>query len=190
MTLLKYKQPGKGLEITYGFHPTIFGECLIGVSSRGICFLNFLDGTSRRQVLEHQKANWKNAGFKSDSVITGKIVKRIFTGGGKPAILLVKGTDFQIKVWEALLKIDFGATSSYKKIAAAIGKFGAVRAVGNACGRNDWAFLIPCHRVLTSGGELGGYRWGEKRKLAILEWERAKASQRLLYRPPWQLKMI
>ena len=164
----------RDMEIAYGFHPTVFGECLIGVSGRGICFLNFLDGTSHRQALEQQKANWKNAIFKSDSVITGKIVKRIFTGGRKPATLLVKGTNFQIKVWEALLKIDFGATSSYKKIAAAIGKPGAVRAVGNACGRNDLAFLIPCHRVLTSGGELGGYRWGEKRKLALLEWERMR----------------
>lgn len=175
MTPLQYREMGKGMEILYGFPETPFGKCLIGISTRGICFLNFLEDESQkgeRLALRKQKENWKNAQFKLDSVRAESLVKRIFKGGGKPVSLLLKGTNFQVKVWEALLKINRGDVSNYKRIAQKVGMPDSARAVGNACGRNDLAFVIPCHRVLTSSGGLGGYKWGEKKKFAMLEWEK------------------
>jgi AraC family transcriptional regulator of adaptative response/methylated-DNA-[protein]-cysteine methyltransferase len=183
MTPQQYREMGSGMEILYGFHETPFGRCLIGVSARGVCFLNFLDDEddeSKNAALSHQQENWKNARFKFEPMRTRAVVNQIFKNPRSPVKLLLKGTNFQIKVWEALLKIGQGNVSSYGRIAEELGQPHSARAVGNACGHNDLAFIIPCHRVLTASGGLGGYRWGEKRKRTLLEWEHIKKNPRSL----------
>lgn len=171
----EYKQKGVGLAVTYGIHPTPFGDCLIGVTSRGICRLNFLQTDTRDQTMAEFRQAWSGANLTENEAITAPIIDRIFTRepSGKPLTLLLKGTNFQIKVWEALLQIPSGNVVSYETIARQIGSPNAVRAVGTACGQNGIGYLIPCHRVIQKVGGLGGYRWGLSRKQAMLGWEAA-----------------
>ncbi len=178
MTPGEYKQKGAGIDVTYGIHPTPFGDCLIGVTSRGICRLNFLADDTRDQVLAEFRNAWSGANLLDDERVTAPLIEQIFTPGTstKPLTLLLKGTNFQIKVWEALLQIPAGNVVSYETVARHIGSPNAVRAVGTACGQNGIGYLIPCHRVLQKVGGLGGYRWGLPRKQAILGWEAARAS--------------
>lgn len=159
-----------GLEIRYGVHKSPFGHCLIAVTKRGICQIAFLDRTDEAHVLSTIRERWPEALIKKDQEATHAYAERMFDGrrSKKPFHLLIKGTNFQIQVWEALLRIPEGQTSTYAAIAKVIGKEKAVRAVGTACGKNAIAYLIPCHRVLTSDGGLGGYRWGSWRKEALL----------------------
>lgn len=163
----EYKQKGRGLKISYGFHPTPFGECFIALTDRGICGLSFINRIDRSNVLKDFQKFWKNAIFHHDQTITGQRVERIFSKKGKVR-LLCGGTNFQLKVWEALLKIPPGKVVTYQTIAQKIGKPGASRAVGNAVGRNTIAYLIPCHRVIRGAANIGGYRWGARRKKAML----------------------
>jgi AraC family transcriptional regulator of adaptative response/methylated-DNA-[protein]-cysteine methyltransferase len=171
------KRAGAGLTIHYGFHPSPFGECLIGMTTRGVCHLGFLRPADRRAALAELAAEWPRAQFVEAPRITAPLARQLFAriNGNSPGIdLHVRGTNFQIKVWEALLRIPPGGVVSYEYLARHIRAPRAVRAVANAVAHNPVACLIPCHRVIRKSGALGGYRWGETRKKALLAWEAAR----------------
>jgi AraC family transcriptional regulator of adaptative response/methylated-DNA-[protein]-cysteine methyltransferase len=170
MTPGEYKEKGRGLKIEYGFHPTPFGECLIAVTPRGICHLSFIE--ERRDSIDTLRKNWTNATITIHQERTKAAVQKIFTSGGQ-VNLLCGGTNFQTKVWEALLKIPRGSVVTYKMLAEKIGCPKASRAVGSAVGKNSIAYLIPCHRVIRGVGQVGQYRWGAARKKAMLGLEAA-----------------
>ena len=174
----EYKQKGKGLTIDYGFHPTPFGECFIALTGAGVCSLSFVEPARRKNFLEIFREDWKNARLRLNQDQTKEWIKKIFASersSRTEAInVLFRGTNFQIKVWEALLKIPAGTVVTYKALAQMIGCPQAARAVGNAIGKNPIAYLIPCHRVIRGVGQLGGYRWGIVRKKVMLGKEAAK----------------
>ena len=164
----EYKSRGAGVEIAYGFHPSPFGECLLAITGRGICFLAFVE-TDRDSALEQLKQTWANAAFSEDPARTAPFVEKIFNPSSSvPIPLHLRGTNFQIKVWEALLRLPPGQVTTYQALADQVGSSRAARAVGNAVARNPLAYLIPCHRVLQKTGEFGNYRYGTARKKAIL----------------------
>jgi AraC family transcriptional regulator of adaptative response/methylated-DNA-[protein]-cysteine methyltransferase len=172
-----YRRGGEGLDIRYGWHDTPFGECFIAVTDRGICGLMFVDESTRDAEMEEFRHKWNFARFTEDEGATRPYVDQIFRSSGlrpEKITLQVQGTNFQIKVWEALLRIPSGALTTYAQIAKAIDKPHAFRAVGTAIGSNPVAFLIPCHRVIRQEGTLGGYHWGMTRKNAIIGWEMAQ----------------
>ena len=180
----EYKSGGEGLEIRYGYHSTPFGECLIAVTGRGVCALSFVPPRGRALARESLAKEWRNARIAEDAAGTKRMVQRIFSGSGLgeraaegPLPLLLRGTNFQLKVWEALLAIPAGSVTTYAAIARRIGSPGSARAVGTAVGRNPIAYLIPCHRVIRGTGELGGYRWGAGRKRLILACEAERSDQ-------------
>jgi AraC family transcriptional regulator, regulatory protein of adaptative response / methylated-DNA-[protein]-cysteine methyltransferase len=174
----EFKSRGAGVRIEYGFHPTRFGPCLLGLTPRGICWLSFLSDSGERAALQELKSHWGGASFGERPDATGAVINRIFPsleGRQKsPPNLLLMGTNFQIKVWRALLEIPAGAVVSYQTIGARIGAPSAARAIGSAMGQNAVSYLIPCHRVIRTSGSPGGYRWGEERKRAMLAWEAAR----------------
>ncbi len=162
---------GTGVDIAYGFHPTPFGECLLAVTGRGICFLGFVD-RGHASTLEELKQNWPNASLTESPMRTSPLIETIFgEASASPLALHLLGTNFQIKVWEALLRLPPGEVTTYQGLAGQIGQAGAARAVGSAVGHNPIAYLIPCHRVLRQAGEFGQYRYGSARKKAILLYE-------------------
>ena len=171
----EYKAMGEGLEIVYGYHATPFGECLLAKTDRGICGLSFVQNDDRRPVFASLALRWKNAKLIENPDITRPFIQKIFKPSeGKnstPLHLVLSGTNFQIKVWEALVKIPMGAVVSYEDVAAHIGMPKASRAVGNAVGNNPVSFVIPCHRVIRKTAEFGNYGGGVARKLMILGWE-------------------
>lgn len=172
------KRDGAGLTIQYGFHPSPFGECLIAVTTRGVCHLGFVPPEGRRAALAELKAEWPRALIEEAPRATAPLARRLFRRGNGHASgidLHLRGTNFQIKVWEALLRIPSGGVVSYEDIARCIHAPRAVRAVANAVAHNPVGWLIPCHRVIRKSGALGGYRWGETRKKALLAWEAARA---------------
>ncbi len=174
----EYKNLGKGLVIDYGFHSTPFGECLVATTRRGICFLGFVEDELGREVgLKSLQATWPDASLQENPQTACSEINRIFSpapyAGKEPIKLLLHGTNFQLKVWEALLRLPGGAVTSYSALSDVVGRPGASRAVGNAVGKNPIAYLIPCHRVLRASGDIGGYRWGTPRKRAILALEAA-----------------
>lgn len=172
----EFKSRGAGLTIRYGFHPSPFGEALLAVTDRGICALVFRAEQSRTGMLEQLRRDWENAHCVEERIETGKLMSVIFSAADRaraPLTLYLKGTNFQVKVWEALLSVPPGTVTTYEAVARAIGEPGAGRAVGGAVGKNPVAFIIPCHRVIRKTGELGGYRWGTGRKRLILAWESA-----------------
>jgi AraC family transcriptional regulator, regulatory protein of adaptative response / methylated-DNA-[protein]-cysteine methyltransferase len=180
----EYKRGGEGLEIRWGLHPSPFGECLIALTGRGICGLSFVSHGKERQAVEALAAEWPRARLLHDARRADRVARLLFdpaaravapaaAPGGRPFSLLLHGTNFQIKVWEALLAIPPGTVSTYEAVARSLGREGSARAVGNAVGANPVAFLIPCHRVIRASGELGGYRWGAERKRLMLAWESA-----------------
>jgi len=181
MTPGEFKAKGAGLEISYGFHPSPFGECLLAVTERGICGLGFVGEGGRKQTLEDFKRRWPAAQFQENPEKTGSYIHGIFTAkkknGAHPVKLLLMGTNFQIKVWEALLRIPPGSVACYEDLARQVGKPSAARAVGSAVGRNPISFLIPCHRAIRKMGITGDYHWGAVRKKAILAWEAARKSR-------------
>lgn len=172
----EYKSRGAGIEIDYGFHPSPFGECLLMQTERGVCALAFSSGQSRDEMLAELSRGWEGARIRRDDAASRIMVERIFDSrdGDECSRLraLVRGTGFQIKVWQTLLGIPSGALTSYRDVAQRVGSPGASRAVGTAVGANRIAYLIPCHRVIRGNGSLGGYRWGRGRKLAML-WREA-----------------
>ncbi len=175
----EFKNNGVGLKIFYGRHQTPFGECLIAATARGICMLTFLDDDhSWESALEELRTRWREATLVEDPQQTQTLIEQIFppeSSSDRQAVnLLLRGTNFQIKVWEALLKIPAGAVASYEDVAQMIGQPDAARAVGSAVGANNIAYLIPCHRVIRKNGVIQAYRWGPTRKKAMLGWEAAK----------------
>ena len=177
VTPREFKTGGQGLDIRYGFHPTPFGECLIGLTARGICALSFVDETNKQAEFDDFLDRWQAARLWSDPAGTAPTVEQIFGQKATQKVhLLVQGTNFQLKVWEALLKIPAGAVSTYQHIAQNIGQPAATRAVGAAIGRNPVAYLIPCHRVIRKEGLVGQYHWGSTRKKALLGCEMATSA--------------
>jgi AraC family transcriptional regulator of adaptative response/methylated-DNA-[protein]-cysteine methyltransferase len=159
----EWKAGGDGLVIRTGRAISPFGPVVIGVTDRGICALHFGEADIA--------ADWPRATLRSDDTLAADLVERIFSGLGRPGDplrLFVRGTPFQIAVWQALLRVPEGMVTTYRDLARAVGKPSAARAVGGAVGANPIAWLIPCHRVLRGSGELGGYRWGPERKVAML----------------------
>ncbi len=176
----EYKRRGEGVTIEYGFHPTPFGECLLATTERGICALRFLSTPSKQAAFRGLRAEWPAAELVENDCETGEVCRRIFSGVAKdvstPFHLHLRGTNFQLKVWQALLTIPCGRLANYGDLAVKIGAPKASRAVGSAVGRNPVAYLIPCHRVIRSLGIIGDYRWGRERKQAIIGWETARTS--------------
>src|SRR5260221_6745514 len=176
VTPQEYKQHGAGIRIHYGFHETTFGLALIGVTERGICWLSFLQADEEPRIeLEKMKTHWNNSVFNESVDLTQKFIDQIFNRVHlkQPLHVFVKGTNFQIKVWEALLKIPMGSVTTYQAIASTIKSPKAMQAVGSAVGSNHIAYLIPCHRVIRKDGILGEYRWSSTRKKSIIGWEMA-----------------
>jgi AraC family transcriptional regulator of adaptative response/methylated-DNA-[protein]-cysteine methyltransferase len=176
----EYKLHGSGIRIEYGFHTTPFGDCLIGVTDRGICWLSFLSlDEDGRIELERMKEHWHNSVFHQNQSLTSGFIQSIFYKTGSKTNtklhVFVKGTNFQVKVWDALLRIPMGDVTTYQSIAETIAQPKAMQAVGSAVGSNHIAYLIPCHRVIRKDGILGEYRWDALRKKSIIGWEMAAA---------------
>ena len=171
----EFKKRGEGLRISYGFHPSPFGECLLAVTDRGICAMYFVT-SSPEAVFDEVRRRWPAAGFVEDPKATGEYLNRIFPQNSTTAKLPIdlRGTNFQIKVWQALLEIPPGAVVPYEDLAARVGNPKATRAVGTAVGQNPIAFIIPCHRVIRKVGAVGNYHGGVSRKRAMLAWEAAR----------------
>ncbi len=176
VTPQEFKTHGAGIQIAYGFHGTPLGECLLATTERGICGLSFVQNNDRDGVFLELKNKWKNAQFVENQNYTEGVAQNIFseTATDIKFNLLVKGTNFQIKVWQALLRIPLGNVASYQTIAQSIGNPKALQAVGTAIGANPVGFLIPCHRVIRKEGQIGEYHWGSARKTLILGKEMAK----------------
>lgn len=166
------KSGGLGLTFHYGIYESLLGWCFIAKTARGIHQLVFIDVPDKKeQALEDLRDNWPKASFVEDKQSIKNLAEGIFTPmptPSSPLKLWVKGTEFQIKVWQALLRIPYGRLSSYSAIAALLEQPNASRAVGTAIGKNPVALLIPCHRVIQQTGKIGGYRWGIERKKALL----------------------
>jgi AraC family transcriptional regulator of adaptative response/methylated-DNA-[protein]-cysteine methyltransferase len=176
MTPGEFKKAGEGLSVIYGVHSTPFGEALIALSPRGICGFSFLGPGGKKKALADLKENWPKASLEEEMEKTSRVSASLFSRYSRAARakVLLKGTAFQLKVWEALLKIPAGSVRAYQDVAESIGRPKAARAVGTAIGKNNIAFLIPCHRVIRETGVIGEYRWGSVRKKALLAWEEAR----------------
>jgi AraC family transcriptional regulator of adaptative response/methylated-DNA-[protein]-cysteine methyltransferase len=168
------KSGGAGMSIQYGFHDSPFGESLIAVTDRGLCALAFVQNDDRETLLDELRARWPAADITESKTATQKYARIIFGDSAGDITLFVKGTNFQIRVWEALLRVPAGRAVTYEDIAHSIGQPTAMRAVGAAVGHNPIAYLIPCHRVLRKSGVFGEYHWGASRKKALLGWESAQ----------------
>eukprot|EP01132_Coremiostelium_polycephalum_P000254 gene254-335_t len=178
MTPAEYKNGGKGLSIHYSFATSPFGQLIVASTMKGVCYMVFEE--DRAQAATNLKNKFPHASFqeKLDPLQQQALAIFKYDNHPLPEIKLhLKGTSFQLKVWESLLKIPMGQLSTYGKLAEHIGHPNASRAVGTAIGSNPIAYLIPCHRVIQSSGHLGGYRWGTTRKTAIIGWEGAQMTQ-------------
>ena len=177
MTPGDFKRQGVGLKISYGFCKSPFGECLLAITERGICHLGFVEAEDRSETLRGLFHTWPGSEFTEDRERIRLIVKNIFRidrrQNLRPFNLYLKGTNFQINVWKALLSIPEGWIVSYQDIASYIGHPKAFRAVANAIAINPVAYLIPCHRVIAKSGKIHKYRWGSLRKKALIGWEAA-----------------
>lgn len=180
---------GRGVNVVYGFHPSPLGDMLVAQTEKGICFLGFLMDEARDEPIRRMKAYLPQASYREDTDATragAQEILKIWTGHGdarKKLKLDLQGTNFQIQVWQALLKIPLGETVTYQDIAQQIGRPKSMRAVGNAVGSNPVSLLIPCHRVIRSTGIIDNYGWGSPRKKAILAVESAMCPA-----PPFRLK--
>ena len=175
MTPGEFKARGAGLSMRYGFHICPFGLALVMVTERGLAGLAFCDPGGERAALEDMQGRWPNAHYAEDMAATAPYAARIFDPANwradRPLRVVLIGTDFQVSVWDALLKIPMGKAVAYSDIAEDIGKPTASRAVGAAVGANPVSFVVPCHRAVGKSGALTGYHWGLTRKRAILGWE-------------------
>jgi AraC family transcriptional regulator of adaptative response/methylated-DNA-[protein]-cysteine methyltransferase len=168
------KNLGRGITVRYGFSDTPFGEALLAATPRGLCHLAFVEAGERDSAITELRERWRNAKFERDDARARDFANCIWSSApaaGEPLSLNVAGTNFQLKVWQALLNAGAHGRTTYSDLAAAIGEEGGARAVGNAVGANPIGWLIPCHNVLRRDGALGGYHWGEDRKRAILAWD-------------------
>lgn len=170
----QFSRGGDGLEIRFGLSDSPFGPMFVATTGRGICALSFPDPELPQGALSELQKRWPGAELVEDNARAQNMVSGIFsrdTSMQRPLTLTVRGTNFQLAVWNALLRIPPSGFVAYGDIATAIGRPGAARAVGTAVGANPCAWLIPCHRVIRETGELGGYRWGLTRKRAMCAWE-------------------
>lgn len=168
----EYKSMGSGLVIRYGFQPTPFGMCMAALTERGLCALSFHDESSAEAETEDLKIRWQNARLIRNDGAVEETVRRIFKPEkGEEIRVFMKGTNFQIKVWTAVLRLPYGVFTSYGDLAGTIGSPAASRAVGTALGQNRIGYIIPCHRVLRETGAVTGYRWGSARKKAMIAME-------------------
>lgn len=167
---------GEGLTIRFGFAPTPLGEIIAGITPRGVCHLRFLE--REREAIAELRAEWPKADFVRDDAAVHALAKQLFgaLANRGPLSVVLRGTNFQIKVWEALMRVPPGHAVSYRDLAALAHAPKAHRAVGSALARNPIAILVPCHRVIRGGGDVGEYRWGAERKMALLAWEGATRS--------------
>ncbi|RXJ67607.1 6-O-methylguanine DNA methyltransferase [Halarcobacter ebronensis] len=172
VTPKEYKEFGKNVDITYGYGSTPFGEALIAFTKRGVCYLGFVDD-NKEQIFNRFKEIWAKANLIEDTKKAIEYLDKIFVKKEK-FDLFVKGTNFQINIWKALLNIPSGTITTYQDIANSINKPKAVRAVASAIGSNHIGFLIPCHRVLAKSGAMSGYRWGIERKKILVAYEAIK----------------
>ncbi len=181
MTPGDFKKQGAGLKIEYGFCKSPFGQCLLAATQRGICYLGFVKGDKRAEILSQLFQAWPDSNFNENSQRIDSIVQKVFSVDafkeGASFNLQIKGTNFQIQVWKALLNIPKGWFVSYQDIATHIGRPKAFRAVANAVAINPVAYLIPCHRVVAKSGKIHQYRWGSTRKKALIGWEAAQNRQ-------------
>ncbi len=168
----EYANGGSGVRVTWGAAPTPFGTALIGSTERGVCHLSFVDEPEPDGAVIADE--WPEARLERDDAAARAVADAIFAGDRPP--LHVRGTNFQLQVWQALVRIPQGHVAAYSDVADGLGRPRAVRAVAGAVARNRVAWLIPCHRVIRKVGEAGGYRWGTDRKRAMLAWESARAS--------------
>jgi AraC family transcriptional regulator, regulatory protein of adaptative response / methylated-DNA-[protein]-cysteine methyltransferase len=171
----EWKTGGSGLTVCYGFHPSPFGTALVMATDRGLAGLAFADPGEEEAALADMRGRWRQASYVEDSARTAPLAQRIFDNRqwrpDRPLRVVLIGTDFEVRVWETLLKIPMGRATTYSDIAAKIEKPAASRAVGAAVGKNPVSFVVPCHRVLGKSGDITGYHWGLTRKRAMLGWE-------------------
>jgi AraC family transcriptional regulator of adaptative response/methylated-DNA-[protein]-cysteine methyltransferase len=174
----EWKSGGEGLTISYGFHPSPFGTALVMATERGLAGLAFADPGEERSALADMRSRWPKASFIENAARTAPLACRIFDRklwrADRPLQVVLIGTDFEVRVWETLLKIPMGRAVTYSDIAASIRAPKAARAVGAAVGKNPLSFVVPCHRALGKNGDLTGYHWGLTRKRAMLGWEAAR----------------
>jgi AraC family transcriptional regulator of adaptative response/methylated-DNA-[protein]-cysteine methyltransferase len=178
MTPGEFKSMGEGITIEFGLADTPFGPATIGTTPRGICYFEFVNGIEISTETD-LRANWPCATLTRNDAAAQLLARKIFTKTPTPGRLhvVLKGTNFQIKIWEALLHTERGKVYSYSRLAALAGHANAQRAVGSAMAANIVGYLIPCHRVIQGGGEIGNYRWGTTRKAALLAWEAAQREE-------------
>ena len=171
----EWKTGGAGMTLRYGFHASPFGMAVVMITSRGLAGLAFADPGEEQLALHDMQQRWPRATYVEDRDGTADYARRIFDperwSADQPLRIVLIGTDFEVRVWDALLKIPMGCASTYSDIARQIDKPKASRAVGAAVGKNPVSFVVPCHRVLGKSGELTGYHWGITRKQAMLGWE-------------------
>ena len=178
----EWKTGGQGLALSYGFHPSPFGTAVVIATSRGLAGLAFADpGEDEEQAaLADMQRRWPRATYTQDQTGTEKLAQRIFDSKrwrqDQPLRVVLIGTDFEVRVWETLLKIPMGRATTYSNVASKIGNDNASRAVGTAVGKNPISFVVPCHRVLGKSGALTGYHWGITRKQAMLGWEAGRVN--------------
>lgn len=172
----EYRLGGAGVEIRWGVCGSPFGPAVIAVTARGVCGLAFCGPQTEVEATQELRGHWPRASWHRDDAEIADVARRIFGRASalSPLAVVVRGTNFQVRVWEALLRLPEGATTSYATIANAAGRPTAVRAAASAIGDNPVAWLIPCHRVLRQTGALGGYRWGLERKQVMLAYEAAR----------------
>lgn len=169
---------GRGWTISCGFAESPFGTCFVGENHRGVCHLSFVPSESAELAEEAIRSDWPNAELTWDDRVAASVAESAFVRSGNdgphlPLKAFVRGTEFQVRVWRALLELPHGDVTTYSRVADSIGKPSATRAVASAIARNSLAYLIPCHRVIRETGVIGEYRWGAYRKLAMVAWEQA-----------------
>ena len=175
----EWKAGGEGLVIQYGFHPSPFGTALVMATPRGLAGLAFADRGEEQSALADMQSRWPKARYVEDTARTAALARRVFDPAlwraDQPLRIVLIGTDWEVRVWEALLKVPMGRVTTYSDIAAKVCTPAAARAVGAAVGKNPVCFVVPCHRVIGKGGNLTGYHWGLTRKQAMLGWEAGRA---------------
>ena len=178
MTPGDYKAGGAGLTLRVGYHGSPFGEAILVATERGLAGLGFVDGGHRAAALADMQRRWPKAAYVEDEAATAPLARRIFDPlswrAEQPLRVVLIGTDFEVRVWQTLLRVPLGRATTYSDIASRIGKPSASRAVGAAVGKNPISFVVPCHRVLGRSGALTGYHWGLTRKQAMLGWEQGR----------------
>jgi AraC family transcriptional regulator of adaptative response/methylated-DNA-[protein]-cysteine methyltransferase len=171
----EWKAHGAGLTISYGFHPSPFGTALVMATERGLAGLAFADPGEDKAALADMQRRWPKAAYVENAARTAPLARRVFEQklwrADQPLRIVLIGTDWEVRVWEALLKVPMGRLTTYSDIAAKVCTPAAARAVGAAVGKNPVCFVVPCHRVIGKSGALTGYHWGITRKQAMLGWE-------------------